>query len=217
MSVTSLELHALAAGPHEAERGNGAGAEPGFETASEADGGADRALLEAAAAGDFGRLYEQHFAFAWRSLRLLGVADDLLEDAAQDVFAVVSRQLGEFAGRSSLRTWIFSIVQRTAANYRRRHRRKVLPLVPLGSSIVGSEPSPHAHAEALDAAERIERFAEGLDPDRRALFVLVLLEEVPAPEAARALELPLNTVYSRIRSLRTALERALSQQEVGYD
>lgn len=117
----------------------------------------------------FERVYADHFAFAWRSLRLLGVAQDVLEDAAQEVFTVVSRQLPEFSGRSSVRTWLFSIVQRTAANYRRRHRR--------------------------------------------ALFVLVLLEEVPAPEAARTLGLPLNTLYSRVRSLRAGLRRALSHSE----
>jgi RNA polymerase sigma-70 factor (ECF subfamily) len=161
----------------------------------------------------FERVYEEHVTFAWRSLRLLGVAEDLLEDATQDVFVVVSHKLDEFAGRSSLRTWIFSIVQRTAANYRRRHRRKVEPLVPLRAQVEGNEPTPQAHAEALDAVHRIERYAESLDPERRALFVLVLIEDVPAPEAARALGLPLNTVYSRVRALRLGLERALGRGE----
>jgi RNA polymerase sigma-70 factor (ECF subfamily) len=159
----------------------------------------------------FDRVYDDHFAFAWRTLRLLGVSEDALEDAVQDVFAVVSRQLGEFAGRATLRTWIFAIVQRTAANYRRRHRRKLKPLVPLSDGLAGQEPTPLAHAEAQAVAELIERYCQGLDPDRRALFVLVLLEEVPAPEVARALGVPLNTVYSRVRSLRAGLERALGR------
>ena len=203
MGVSSLEFHALAAGPPEDDLG------PASEPV--ASPVPDRQGLHAP---EFQPVYEEHFAFVWRSLRLLGVADDALEDAAQDVFAVVSRQLAEFAGRSTLRTWIFSIVQRTAANYRRRHRRKLKPLVPLRDGVIGSEPTPHAHAEALDAAQRIERYAEGLDPERRALFVLVLLEEVPAPEAARALGLPLNTIYSRVRSLRAGLTRALAHDEV---
>jgi RNA polymerase sigma-70 factor, ECF subfamily len=165
----------------------------------------------------FERVYEEQFAFAWRSLRLLGVAPDVLEDAAQDVFAVVSRQLCDFGGRASLRTWIFAIVQRTAANYRRRHRRKNKPLVPLGDVVVGHEPTPQAHAEAAEAAGAIERFCEALDPDRRALFVLALLEEVPAPEVARALDLPLNTVYSRVRSLRAGLALVLGRNEESHD
>lgn len=211
-----LQFHVLGTGllegerqPASAQQRERPSSEPA-QTPTSSDGAA-------APASDFARVYEDHFAFAWRSLRLLGVAEDVLEDATQDVFEVVSRQLAEFSGRSTLRTWIFSIVQRTAANHRRRHRRKVQQLVPLRDAIVASEPSPHAHAEALDAAQRIERYAATLAPDRRALFVLVLLEEVPAPEAARALGLPLNTVYSRIRALRAGLLRALGGGEARDD
>jgi RNA polymerase sigma-70 factor (ECF subfamily) len=177
--------------------------------------GSDAAFAAGPAA--FERVYDAHFAFVWRTLRLLGVAEAALEDAAQDVFAVVSHKLPEFAGRSSLRTWLFSIVQRTAANYRRSYRRKIRPLVPLSDTFVGNEPTPQAHAEALEAARAIERFCETLDPDRRALFVLALLEEVPASEIAAALGVPTNTIYSRVRLLRAALERALGQNEREHD
>jgi RNA polymerase sigma-70 factor, ECF subfamily len=166
-----------------------------------------------AAPAVFERVYDEHFAFVWRTLRLLGVAEGALEDAAQDVFAVVSHKLPSFAGRSSLRTWIFAIVQRTASNHRRSHRRKQKPLVPLSDAFVSHEPTPQAHAEALDAARAIERHCETLDAERRALLVLALIEEVPAAEIARALGVPTNTIYSRVRLLRAGLERALEQSE----
>jgi RNA polymerase sigma-70 factor (ECF subfamily) len=166
---------------------------------------------------DFEEVYREQFDFAWRSLRLLGVAQEALEDAAQDVFSVVSRQLSEFGGRASLRTWVFAIVQRTASNYRRRHRRKVKPLVPLGDLVAGEESTPQFHAEAAEAADSIERYCESLDPERRALFVLALLEDVPAPEIARALGVSVNTVYSRVRSLRTGLARVLQGGEEDHE
>jgi RNA polymerase sigma-70 factor (ECF subfamily) len=172
-----------------------------------------RAVSPLAPPAPFARLYDEHFTFIWRSLRMLGVADDQLEDAAQDVFTVVARQLDDFGGRSSLRTWLFAIVQRTAANYRRKHRRKLKPLVPLFEVVAGHEPTPQAHAEALEAASVIERFCESLEPDRRDLFVLSVLEQVPAAEVARALAIPINTVYSRVRALRAGLERALHGEE----
>jgi len=196
--------------PDASLRPRGEGSSGGRCTISEAPGSVAAFVAGPAA---FERVYDAHFAFVWRTLRLLGVAEAALEDAAQDVFAVVSHKLPEFAGRSSLRTWLFSIVQRTAANYRRSHRRKTRPLVPLTDTFVGNEPTPQAHAEALEAARAIERFCETLDPDRRALFVLALLEEVPASEIAAALGVPTNTIYSRVRLLRAALERALGQNE----
>ena len=73
---------------------------------------------------DFTAVYEEHFAFVWRSMRRLGVPDRLLDDAAQDVFIVVHRRLGEFEGRSTLKSWLFAIARRVAHDHRRRVGRK---------------------------------------------------------------------------------------------
>jgi RNA polymerase sigma-70 factor (ECF subfamily) len=166
---------------------------------------------------DFDAVYEHHFDFVWRSLRLLGVPAESVEDAAQDTFSVVSRQLARFEGRSSLKTWLFAILQRVAANHRRSARRKLQRLEPLSETVVGREPTPFAHAEAAEAIDLIHSFCRTLDPERRAVFVLSLLEEVPAPEVAQVLGIPVNTVYSRVRSLRDGLRTALQRREVEHD
>ena len=163
---------------------------------------------------DFQSVYSEHFSFACRSLRLLGVSPDALEDAAQDVFGVVSRRLGEHTGEGSLRTWLFAIVQRVAANHRRTRRRKQQPLEPLSPAARAEGPSPEAQAQAAQAASIVQRFCDGLDEGRRALFILALVEEVPAREIAPVLGIPLFTVYSRVRSLRQQLQRFLEPYEV---
>jgi RNA polymerase sigma-70 factor, ECF subfamily len=159
---------------------------------------------------EFDRVYEDHFEFVWRSLRLLGVAPELLEDVTQDVFSVVARQLDDFEGRSSVRTWLFAIIQRVAANQRRVQLRKLNPLEPLGEALVADDPSPHRQAEAARAVRIVEAHCASLAPEQCALFMLALVEGAPAPEIARDLGIPLNTVYSRIRSLRAGLRRALN-------
>lgn len=163
----------------------------------------------------FDEVYERYFEFVWRSLRMLGVGQASLDDAVQDVFGTVSRQLHRFEGRSSLRTWVFGITQYTAANHRRTARRKSAPLAVLDDSLVSGDPSPHAHAEARQLAAVIFDFCEELDEERRAVFVLSLLEEVPASEVAELLEIPVNTVYSRARALKVALRQRLEQREPG--
>jgi RNA polymerase sigma-70 factor (ECF subfamily) len=164
---------------------------------------------------DFDAVYESQVDFVWRTLRLLGVPREQVEDTAQEVFGVIARQLPSFAGRSALRTWVYAIAQKVAANQRRGQRRKQAPLEPLGERvIVALDAGPDLAAEALEAARRIEGFCAGLDESWRAVFVLVLLEEVPAPEVAEALSLPLNTVYSRVRTLRQELRRWLERCEV---
>jgi RNA polymerase sigma-70 factor, ECF subfamily len=164
---------------------------------------------------DFDEVYARHFTFACRSLRLLGVEPDALEDAAQDVFGVVSRRLASFEHNASLQTWIFAIVQRVAANHRRSRRRKRDRLDPLGDTSLVTELGPDAHAEGARVARLIQLFAEELDEARRTLLVLGLLERVPARELADSLGVPLFTVYSRLRSLRESLAAFLAQHEVG--
>ncbi|MGC4069779.1 MAG: sigma factor-like helix-turn-helix DNA-binding protein [Polyangiaceae bacterium] len=50
-----------------------------------------------------------------------------------------------------------------------------------------------------------------LDASKRETFVLAELEEMTAPEIAAALEVPLNTVYTRLRAARLELEAALAR------
>jgi len=166
---------------------------------------------------DLELIYREHFDFACRSLRLLGVEADGLEDAAQDVFGVASRRLAEFEGTSSIKTWIFAIVQRVAANHRRTHRRKQAPLDPLTPEVAASEsPSPESEAQAAQSAALIRAFSDGLDESRRALLVLGLIEGVPMRELAEMLGIPLQTAYSRVRALRRSLELYLLEHEADH-
>lgn len=193
------------------------GATPGAPQRVAASG-ADPASMQATEprvwnALDFDQVYDVHFDFVWRSLHLLGISPESIEDAVQDTFSVVARQLSRFEGRSALRTWIFAILQRVALNYRRTRKRKLHQLTPFADA-AGNEPTPQAHAEAAEAAQLIERFCRALAPDRRALFVLAVLEETPAAEVATTLGLPIGTVYSRVHALREGLRRVLAAQEV---
>jgi RNA polymerase sigma-70 factor (ECF subfamily) len=112
-----------------------------------------------------------------------------------------------------LKTWLFAIVQRIASNHRRTRRRKQTGVRPLVEEPAAASGDPEAHVQARQAAARIQAFCDGLDENRRALLVLALIEGVPARELAPALGVPLFTVYSRIRSLREALERFLETNE----
>jgi RNA polymerase sigma-70 factor (ECF subfamily) len=177
-----------------------------------AQAGAERAAMSRSAELDFETIYREHFDFACRSLRLLGVPLEGLEDAAQDVFGVASRRLADFEGSSSVKTWIFAIVQRVAANQRRTLRRKQAPLEPLSADVAASEsPSPEAAAQTSQSAALIQVFCDDLDEGRRALLVLGLIEGVPMRELASTLGISPHTAYSRVRALRRSLELYMLQ------
>src|SRR5262245_39671446 len=69
----------------------------------------------------FADVYRDYFGFVWRSARGLGVRPGALDDVVQEIFVAVHRCLPDFAGRSSLRTWLSGIV----LNVVRHHRRSV--------------------------------------------------------------------------------------------
>ena len=52
----------------------------------------------------FAEVYEEQFSFVWRSARGLGIPEHAVDDVTQEIFVVVHRRLGDFEGRSSVRT-----------------------------------------------------------------------------------------------------------------
>ena len=162
----------------------------------------------------FETVYEEQFAFVWRSLRYLGVAPPNLDDAAQDVFVVVHRRLDAFDGQASIKSWLFAIAHLVALGYRRRERRKGGHL-PLPGSLPSSAPGPDERLTATEAFRFVESFLDTLDDAKRAVFVLAELEQMSAPEISRALEVNLNTVYSRLRAARSAFGKAISENGRG--
>jgi RNA polymerase sigma-70 factor (ECF subfamily) len=164
-------------------------------------------------------VYESCAKLVWRNLRRLGVAEASLEDAAQDVFLVVHRRLPEFEGRSSLRTWIFGIVLRVAARHRRKARGALARESPIPVELNEALSAPHhegpfertLHKQATGLLHRV---LDRLDDERRALLIMVDLEQTSVAEAAEALEINLNTAYSRLRAARRAFETELEALRV---
>ena len=169
----------------------------------------------AVAALTFEGVYEAHFPFVWRSARrLLGMAEGSVDDVVQEVFVVVHRRLGSFEGRSSVKTWLFGITLRVVRDHRRSQVRK--------STREGdSRDAESVHADAAHAPDEraakaeavlaLHRILEGLDDEKREVFVLAELEQMSAPEIADALQINLNTVYSRLRTARQAFEEGVAR------
>jgi RNA polymerase sigma-70 factor, ECF subfamily len=216
MSSEAITFDGLPLGGHTltvdpAELPPGPGAESGLRPAPTPLGRRAGARSEAPS---FERVYEEGFPFVFRVLRSLGVHPDRLEDAAQDVFTVVHRKLSDFEGRSSIRTWLFAIAHRVASDHRRREKRKSSLLAPLSAELTDEGVSPQAHVEGQQAADFVDEFVKSLSAEKRTVFALAFMEEMPAPEVAEALGIPLNTAYSRIRNVRADLRKALERRKL---
>jgi RNA polymerase sigma-70 factor, ECF subfamily len=170
------------------------------------------------AAPSFEVVYDEHFDLVYRNLRRLGVPDALVDDAVQEVFLVVYRRLGQFEGRSSLKTWVCSIVTRVASDHRRALRRKSphacknADVVDVDSVPDERAEGPHEIAERREGARLLHALLDELDFDKRTVLVLSELEGMTAPEIADALGENVNTVYARLRAARRDFEAAVSRE-----
>jgi RNA polymerase sigma-70 factor (ECF subfamily) len=157
------------------------------------------------------RVYQDHFAFAWRMVRRLGVPDAQIEDAVQDVFVVVHRRLPDFEGRSSVRTWLAGIVRRVARDYRRSIERKPALANELDvavDEISVEQGTPEDSALATEAARLLHLLLDTLDDDKREVFILAELEQWSIADIAEATGVKINTASSRLRLAREAFELA---------
>jgi len=159
-------------------------------------------------AAPFEEIFRRNAPFVWRALRRLGVEPRDIEDVCQEVFMTVHRRLGTFEGRSSIQTWIYGICVRVASDYRKRTRRRREDLVDAPPEQV----VPPRQLEDLgdrQARALLDAALDKLDDDKRAVFVLFELEELPMTEVAKAVGCPLQTAYARLHAGRRLVEAAL--------
>ncbi|HVJ93346.1 MAG TPA: RNA polymerase sigma factor [Labilithrix sp.] len=148
----------------------------------------------------FADVYAEHAPLVWRSLKRMGVRPADLDDACQEAFLVVHAKLGDFQG-GSLRGWLFAIAVRVAADHRKRASTRYEVLaeqVPEGT-VDETQTGTVARAQAVAL---LHSALATLDEDKRAVFILYELEEVPMVDVARSLGCPLQTAYSRLHAAR---------------
>jgi RNA polymerase sigma-70 factor (ECF subfamily) len=163
----------------------------------------------------FEAIYNQYFAFVWSSTRRLGVSPPTTDDVVQEIFMVIHSKLHTLRQAHSLRSWVYGIVRRTVSHHHRSQRTKAATGAAYAleaDAFQPMAPTPLDVTTQNDQVKLLWHLLEKLDPTKREVFILAELEEMTAPEIADALEIPLNTAYSRLRAARQAFEEALGRQ-----
>lgn len=157
-------------------------------------------------------LFQEHSTFVWRCLLRLGVPESGAEDALQEVFLVVYRRVEQVRDDSQIRAWLFSIARRVASHARRGEARNARKMGALAAVPSAAEPGPEQGMVQSEAVQLIERFMESLDEDQRSVFFLAEIEQLTAPEIAAALDVKLNTIYSRLRLARKKFQTMVATE-----
>jgi len=209
-------------------------------SASTTSPAAEQQLLAAAQKGDeaaFANLVEPYRGeLQAHCYRMLGSIHDA-EDALQEALLRAWRGLKRFEGRSSLRSWLYTIATNTCLNAIGKRPKRVLPteyppadpsegpgepliesvwVEPLADEAIGVEDgfaAPEARYERREGVELAFIAAlQYLPATQRAVLIMREVLGFSASEAAEALETTTASVNSALQRARASVEEKLPEQ-----
>jgi len=186
----------------------------------------DKELVERAKASDqlaYRAIYEKHEKtvraritgyFRWRA-----DVDDVVSESFQKFFS----KLDSFDTSRELIPWLITIANRTALDHlesiHREDEKKENILrksteAPDDSSDILSDVSPEDEIINSQEHERLMGFLKELDPKYGEVMKKYMVEELEYEEISKQLNLPLNTVRTRIRRGKEKLAEMMTRGEI---
>ena len=156
-----------------------------------------------------------HFDFIWRLLRRLGVSENEVDDAAQQVFLTATSK-GLRGGAASARPFLYGVALRVAANFRRTARRR--REVPEDAMEVSYAPDLAADdvADLRRARALLDEILDEMPLELRVVFILAEIEQMTAASIAELERIPPGTVASRLRRARAHFRDRLADFETRH-
>ena len=172
----------------------------------------DKALLQRVANGDRTALkiiYDRHsealcrFASNWLSDPF--EASDIMHETMIQVW----RSAGKFAGRSSVKSWIFAIARNKAIDRNRKSSRMVNQEA--DPDIPDEAPNPQAMTEAFQDANRVRACVAELGPAHKSVIQMAFFEDLSYREIAEIEGKPVGTIKTRVMHAKKLLLRCLGR------
>jgi RNA polymerase sigma-70 factor, ECF subfamily len=166
----------------------------------------DEALMLAVKAGsrpDFEALFERYKEAVWRFYRRRLDDPGRAEELVQDVFLAILQGARRYEPRAAFRTYLFGIAYNLLLAERRSSVRRCAE--PLPDDLASTAPD-------AEGALWVRRALATLEPEQREIVMLREYEGLSYLEIAHVMQLPLNTVRSRLFRARMDLRDALSRQ-----
>ncbi len=169
-------------------------------------------LVAAARKGDsaaFGRIVEvfQRMVYGY-AYALLGDFQ-AAEDVAQDSFLEAYKSLGRLRDAAAFPGWLKRIVRHCSNRARRRKMPGLVSLEECGQAAAlattSARPSPHE----LEVRDAVREAVALLPQPQRDVTTLFYIDGYSQEEIARFLDVPVNTVKSRLHAARTRLKERM--------
>jgi RNA polymerase sigma-70 factor (ECF subfamily) len=161
------------------------------------------------------RLEEIHpESFGW-AVQCCGGDRQEADDVLQTTYLKVLDGRARFDGRSSLKTWLFGVIRRTAAE--RRRARWARDLVALrwrnGHPAPAAVPTPEAQSGDAETARELRGALASLPARQREVLHLVFYQDLTVEEAAEVLGISPGSARTHYHRGKAALRARLPQRE----
>jgi len=168
----------------------------------------------------FRQLVQEHSGLVYRvALRILGTDD--AQDASQEVWVRVWRNIKNFRGDSTFSTWLYRITVNTCLSARRKEVRRgereysgdEMPFLP---EPPGGDADPEAAALGAERREEIQAALGHVRAEHRAALVLRHMEGLSYTEIAKVLGVPDGTAKGWVSRGRATMLIALVEEDHGH-
>lgn len=146
------------------------------------------------------------------SYRMLGDAHEA-EDAAQEIFVRVYRQLARYDASRKFSTWVLAVGTNFCIDQLRKRRLRLVPLEQVVPWARAREASPEAQTLDREASDEMQGYLKRLNEKYRAVLILRYWEDLSCAEIGDVLGLPEGTVKTQLHRARKALERLMTKQK----
>ncbi len=174
----------------------------------------DAAALEALSQGHIsalGVLYDRYQASVFSFVRRATNDASDVEDVVHVTFMTAARAASNFDGRQSCRPWLVGIAARLLHRRKRGMSRWARALRELTVREGERHTDPHRELTARDEVNRLSAALEKLTEPKRIVLLLAETEGLSSEEIARALQIPVGTVWTRLHHARRDLRRLLGR------
>lgn len=188
-----------------------------------ADDPSDEALLARYARGEaraMDALVRRHGGAVYSFVRrFLGEDDPQVEDVTQEVWLRVLRGHRSFDGRARFTTWLFTVTRNASTDALRRRLRRAPPGGETDAVEALPDPGPavEERASRRELASLLQRAVGELPDEQREVFLLREQTDLTFQEIARVLDLPRETVKSRMRYALERIRRSLRRDQAGEE
>ncbi|MBE0584582.1 MAG: sigma-70 family RNA polymerase sigma factor [Desulfofustis sp.] len=173
----------------------------------------EQRLIAAVARGDrnaFRQLYDETYGKVARYIRSLVGDEHLTDDILVQTYAIVWQTASRFKGASRLTTWIIGIARNIAFKEFRSRRTEE----PFDESYKGADDTSQLQPEYRDRNKLMKLALATISAHHREILELVFYQDLSYPEISQLIDIPVNTVKTRVFHAKKAFKNALAARGI---